>query len=335
MPLNRSSSFPSRRQRWLPTSLVALGMLATLAGLAQAQDYPNKPIRIIVPTPAGSGPDVDIRQVGQRLSQLLGQSVVIENRPGAGGRIATEVVTKAPPDGYTLLLGTPGSVVIGPLLYPNLPYDAKTDLAPVSLISTTAYALVTHVGVPASDARAYVAMTHGRPEFANVGTLGVGSTQHLTSEWFNQVTQAHVKPVHYNTSNPYGDMIGGQMSGMFEALLPLWGSVRQGKLKVLAITGKQRWPQLPEVPTFAESGYPAFDPLVWVGLLAPTGTPAASISKVSEALGQIARQTDIVAQRREAFSESVGSTPQAFAAFLDAERSKWGEVIRRANIRLE
>lgn len=314
--------------------IASAGVFAA-APSAQAQDYPVKPIRIVVPTPPGSGPDVDMRQVAQRLGQLMGQPVVIENRPGAAGRIATEFVTKSAPDGYTFLVGTPGSVVIGPMLYANLPYDVKTDLVPVSLISTTAYALVANAAVPATDAKSYVALTRSKPEFANVGTLGVGSTQHLTSEWFNLVTQAQVKPIHYNTSNPYADLAGGQMPGIFEALLPLWGTVKQGRLKVLAITGKQRWPQLPDVATFAEQGYPAFDPLVWIGLLAPAGTPPAIVQKVGDAIAQVAKQPDIVAQRRDAFSESVGSSPQAYGAFLDAERAKWGDVIRKAGIKLE
>ncbi len=300
-----------------------------------AQDYPTRPIRIVVPTPPGSGPDVDVRQVAQRLGQLLGQPVVVENRPGAAGRIATEAVAKSAPDGYTFLVGTPGALVIGPMLYANLPYDVKTDLVPVSLVSTTAYALVVHPSVTAPDLKAYVAQTRSNPDVGNVGTLGVGSTQHLTSEWFNLVTDARSKPIHYNTSNPYADLIGGQLPGIFEAPLPLWGSVKQGKLKVLAISGKRRWPQLPDAPTFSEAGYPAFDPVVWIGLLAPAGTPPAIVAKVSEGIAQVARQPDIVTQRSEAFSESVGSTPQAFGAFLDAERAKWGDVIRKANVKLQ
>lgn len=319
--------------RLIGTATIAVA--AALSVPAHAQDYPAKPIRIVVPTPPGSGPDVDIRQVAQRLGQLLGTSVVVENRPGAAGRIATEAVVKSAPDGYTFLVGTPTAVVLGPQLYTNLPYDVKTDLVPVSLISTTAYALTVNAAVPAATAQAWVALARGNPDAANVGTLGVGTAQHLSGEWFNLLSQANLKFIHYNTSNPYADLIAGQIPALFEAPLPLSGSIKTGRLKVLAITGKARWPQLPDVPTFAEAGYPGFDPVVWIGLLAPAGTPPAIVSKVSAAIAQVAKSPDIVAQRRDAFSESVGSTPAEYGAFLDAERAKWGNVIRQAKVKID
>ncbi len=317
-------------------ALVALALVAALqAPAVPAQDYPAKPIRVIVPTPPGAGPDVDIRQMAPRLGQLLGQTVVIENRPGAAGRIATEAVVKSAPDGYTFLVGTPTSLVSGPLLYSNLPYDARRDLLPVSLISTTAYSLTVNAAVPAPTVAAFAALAKSNPSFANAGTFGNGGAQHLSAAWFGLVSGADLKFIHYNTSTPFNDLMSGQISAIFEAVLPVLGNVKAGRLRILAITGRSRHPLLPEVPTFSEAGFPTYDPLVWIGLLAPAGTPRAIVSRVSAAIAQVARQPEIVAQRRDTVSESVGSTPEEFAAFLDAERAKWGTVIKQTGVRIE
>ena len=303
--------------------------------LVQAQDYPNKPIRFIVPVPAGAGPDVDVRQMAPKLAQILGQPVVVENRPGAAARIATEAVVKSAPDGYTFLVGTPTALITGPLLYNNLPYDAKKDLSPVSLISTTAYALTVGSAVPAQTASAFVALAKSNPTYSNIGTVGVGAATHLAGEWFSDVAQAQLKFIHYNTSTPYSDLISGQISGIFEAVLPVIGNVKSGRLRVLAISGSSRYPQLPDVPTFAEAGYPSYDPMVWIGLLAPAGTPPQIINRMSAAIAQVAKTPEIIAMRKEAFSDSVGSTPAEFSKFLDDERAKWGSVIKKANVKIQ
>ena len=303
--------------------------------LVQAQDYPNKPIRFIVPVPPGAGPDVDVRQMAPKLAQILGQPVVVENRPGAAARIATEAVVKSAPDGYTFLVGTPTALITGPLLYNNLPYDAKKDLAPVSLISTTAYALTVGSAVPAQTASAFVALAKSNPTYSNIGTVGVGAATHLAGEWFSDVAQAQLKFIHYNTSTPYSDLISGQISGIFEAVLPVIGNVKSGRLRVLAISGSSRYPQLPDVPTFAEAGYPSYDPMVWIGLLAPAGTPPQIINRMSAAIAQVAKTPEIIGMRKEAFSDSVGSTPAEFSKFLDDERAKWGAVIKKANVKIQ
>ena len=303
--------------------------------LVQAQDYPNKPIRFIVPVPPGAGPDVDVRQMAPKLAQILGQPVVVENRPGAAARIATEAVIKSAPDGYTFLVGTPTALITGPLLYNNLPYDAKKDLIPVSLISTTAYALTVGSAVPAQTASSFVALAKSNPNYSNIGTVGVGAATHLAGEWFSDVAQAQLKFIHYNTSTPYSDLISGQISGIFEAVLPVIGNVKSGRLRVLAISGTSRYPQLPDVPTFAEAGYPSYDPMVWIGLLAPAGTPPQIINRMSAAIAQVAKTPEIIAMRKEAFSDSVGSSPAEFSKFLDDERAKWGAVIKKANVKIQ
>ncbi len=318
--------------------LAGMALVALAVGLmtsAVAQDYPNKPIRFIVPTPPGSGPDVDVRQMAPRLGQLLGQTVVIDNRPGAAGRIATEAVVKSAPDGYTFLVGSPTALVTGPILYSNLPYDAKRDLIPISLISTTAYALTVNAAVPAQNVAAYVALVKSNAAYSNAGTLGVGTATHLAGAWFGMVTGAEFKFIHYNTSTPFNDLLSGQISAIYEALAPVMGNVRAGRLRVLAISGKARHPTFPDVPTFGEAGLATYDPLVWIGLLAPAGTPQAIVNRVSAAIAQVAKVPEIIAQRRETVSESVGSTPAEYSAFLDAERAKWGAVIKQTGVKLE
>lgn len=322
----------SRRNMVLGSA--AAGVLAGVGAPARAQAYPAKPIRFVVPTPPGSGPDVDMRHIGARLAPLLGQPVLIENRPGAGTRIAIESVVKSPADGYTFLVGTP-SLTTAPALYPKLPFDIKRDLIPVSLLSTTAYALVVNAAVPAQTVAAYVALTKSTPAHGNVATLGVGTIGHLSGAWFASLTGADLRFIHYNTTGPFSDLAGGQVSAMFEALLPSLGNIRAGKLRVLGISGKTRHHQLTEVPTFAEAGLPAFDPLVWIGVLAPAGTPAAIIQRVSSALAQVAKTPEVVAYRRDVGSDSIGSTPDEFATFLDAERAKWEAVIQKSGVKLE
>ena len=315
--------------------ILIASILSLQIALVQAQDYPNKPIRFIVPVPPGAGPDVDVRQMAPKLAQILGQPVVVENRPGAAARIATEAVVRSAPDGYTFLVGTPTALITGPLLYNNLPYDAKKDLIPVSLISTTAYALTVGSAVPAQTASSFVALAKSNPNYSNIGTVGVGAATHLAGEWFSDVAQAQLKFIHYNTSTPYSDLISGQISGIFEAVLPVIGNVKSGRLRVLAISGTSRYPQLPDVPTFAEAGYPSYDPMVWIGLLAPAGTPPQIINRMSAAIEQVAKTPEIIAMRKEAFSDSVGSSPAEFSKFLDDERAKWGAVIKKANVKIQ
>lgn len=327
----------------LPRALALGGALGLVSGLlvlfapqaALAEDYPTKPVRMIVPVPPGAGPDVDIRQMSNRLGALIGQPVIVENRPGAAGRIAAEVVAKSAPDGYTFLVGTPTALITGPLLYSNLPYDPKRDFIPVSLVSTTAYALTVNAQVPAKTAAQFAALAKSNPTYANTGTVGLGAATHLAGEWFSSVAGANLKFIHYNTSTPYNDLMSGQISAIFEALLPVMGNVKAGRLRVLAMTGKQRHPLFPDVQTFTEAGYPTYDPVVWIGVLAPAGTPKTAVTKVSGAIAQVAKLPEIVAQRRDTVSDSVGSTPEEYAAFLDAERAKWGGVIKQTGVKID
>ncbi|MBL8383356.1 MAG: tripartite tricarboxylate transporter substrate binding protein [Burkholderiales bacterium] len=324
---------PSRLPAALAAALTAV-LAAVVPGAAPAQDYPSKPIRFIVPTPPGSGPDADMRHIGARLAPLLGQPVLIDNRPGAATRIAIEAAVKAPADGYTFLVGTP-SLTTAPSLYAKLPFDTRRDLVPVSLLSTTAYALVVNAQVPAQTAAAYAALAKANPAYANVATFGIGTIPHLAGAWFSSLAGSDFKFIHYNTTAPFNDLLAGQTQAMFEALLPSIGNIRAGKLRVLAISGRQRHAIMPEVPTFAEAGYAGYDPLVWIGVLAPAGTPPAIVNRVSAALAQVAKSAEVVAYRRDVGSDSIGSTPEEYGAFLEAERAKWGAVIQRIGLKLD
>ena len=324
--------------RSIVAAFIAVVTVAAVSAVAvpraSAQEWPAKPLRIVVPVPAGAGPDADMRHIGARLGPLLGQPLVIDNRPGAGTRIAIEAVVKSAPDGYTWLVGTP-SLVTAPALYAKVNYELKRDLVPVSLLSTTAYALTVNPMVQARTVQEFIAQTKTPGGHNSVSTLGIGTIPHLSGAWFASVTGADLRFIHYNSSAPFNDLLAGQVSAMFEALLPSLGNIRAGKLKVLALSGKSRHPQMPDVPTFAEAGYPAFNPLVWIGVLAPAGTPAPIVNRMSAMLAQVAKLPEVIAYRRDVGSDSVGSTPEEFGAFLEAERNTWGSVIRTSGIKLE
>lgn len=302
--------------------------------LAVAQTYPNKPIRLIVPVAAGVGPDIDSRQISARLVPLLGQPVVVENRPGASTRIATEAAARSAPDGYTFLFATT-SFATAQSLYLKLPFDTRRDFAPVSLLSTTAYLLTVNAAVPAQSVSSYVALTRSNPAYAAVATLGIGTLPHLAGAWFASQTGADLKFIHYNTTSPFNDLLAGQTAAMFDAMLPVMANVKAGKLRVLAISGGKLHPLLPEVPTFTEAGLTGYDPTVWAGVLAPAATPRPLIQRMSAALAQVAQMPEIVTFRRDVGSVSIGSTPEEFGAFLDAEHLKWDKVIRGIGLKLE
>ena len=321
----------------LKDHLLGYGLLICLAwisNLAMAQDWPSKPIKLILPAPAGTGPDVDIRKISKHLSAILGQPIVIENRPGAATRIGVEAAIRSAPDGYTFLVGTP-SLTTMQALYPKLSFDPKKDLVPVSLASITNYTLSVNAQVPAKTLPEYVKLAKTDPKYASIGTLGIGAINHLAAVWFSNLVSLDANYIHYSTTSPFNDLASGQIPVCFDAMLPVMGQVKAGRVRTLAISGKTRHPLLPDVPTFAEAGLPTFDPLVWIGILAPAGTPGAIVSKMSAAVSQVSKMPETVAARRDVGSESIGSSPEEFAAFLESERTKWSAVIKKNNIVIE
>ncbi|MBD9667417.1 tripartite tricarboxylate transporter substrate binding protein [Variovorax sp. VRV01] len=320
--------------RWM-----ALGVMAAagaVAGGAAAQaDYPSKAVRIIAPFPAGSGPDANAREIAAELTKILGQTFFVENRPGASNIIGTEVAAKAPADGYSLYIGTTSSLSVVPHLYSKLPFNAEKDFAPVSLLGVLNTGLIATPGVEAKDARALIAALKARPDSVAVATAGIGSYSHLSAVWFNNAAGVKTNLVPYNSTSPYTDLIAGQVQAMFDGLPAAAGSIRAGRLKLLAITGNKRHPSFPDVPTFAEAGLPDYAPIAWQGILAPAGTPKPILEKLSAAMRKACQSEELAKKWREYGGELRCDTPAEFAAFIHADRQMWGRVIRQANIKLD
>jgi tripartite-type tricarboxylate transporter receptor subunit TctC len=312
-----------------------VGMLMTgLATESRAQDYPNKPIRIIVANPPGSGLDADSRFWAAGLTAALGQSVIIDNRPGGATTIGTALAAKAAPDGYTLLMGIPSSLCYMSELYTHLPYK-PADFEAISQLTTLRCTLVAHPSLPANNASELIALAKAKPGAINAGTVGIGTFQHLLGEWFGAITGTTYKFIPYNTTSPYIALLGGETQIQFDALAASMANIRAGKLKALAVTGKTRHPQLPNVPTFEELGIKDYDASTWFGLMAPPGTPKPILEKLAAACATVAHKPEVAARYADFGGEPVGSTPAEFSAFIHAERSKWIPVVKRSGIKLE
>ena len=319
---------------------VALTLLAGAGlphdALAQAGDYPNKPIRIIAPFPTGTGPDANTREIAAELTKVLGQTVVVENRPGASNMIGMEAGAKAAPDGYTLVMGTTTSLSVVPHLYSKVPFNAEKDFAPVSIVGLLNTALIAHPSVTHKNAKELIAQLKAQPDGVTAATSGIGSYSHLAGEWFGFGSGTKIKFVPYNTTSPYADLVAGQVQLMFDALPAAIGNVKAGKLKVLALTGTSRHPNFPDVPTFAEAGLGDYSPTAWIGLLAPAGTPQAILDKLSAAMQKATTQNPALIEKWRSYGgELKSSTPAEFAAFIKADSAKWGQAIRQAGIKLD
>ena len=316
---------------------IGAGASLLMTGFARgafAKDYPSKPIRIIVANPPGSGLDADTRFWAAALTSILGQSVIVDNRPGGATTIGTALAAKAAPDGYTLLMGIPSSLCYMSELYTHLPYK-PSDFDAISQLTTLRSVLVAHPSLPVSNATELVALAKAQPGSINAGTVGVGTFQHLLGEWFGAITGTTYKFVPYNTTSPYTALLGGETQLMFDGLPASMSNIRAGKLKALAVTGKSRHPLLPNVPTFQELGFTDFDASTWFGLLAPAGTPKVILEKLGSACAAVARRPEVVQRYHEYGGEPVGSTPAEFSAYIQAERAKWIPVVRRSGIKLE
>jgi len=316
-------------------SLALAAGVALLAPAAQAQDYPSKPIRLILPFPAGTGVDANAREIAAKMQPLLGQSVIVDNRPGAAGIIGTEAAAKAAPDGYTFYMGSTGTLATGPYLYSKLSYNVERDFMPVSLVGVLQTGLLAHPGVPAANARELIALSKAKPDSINVATQGIGTHSHLSGVWFAFASGADLKFVPYNTSSPFTDLLGGQVQLMFDGLPAAAGNIKAGKLKLLGLTGKARHPTFPDTPTFAEMGVADYEPLAWLGIMAPAGTPQAMVDKVGAAAEKGGKAADLAEKWRSYGGELVGSTPAEFGSFIKAEQAKWSRVIKRAAIKLD
>lgn len=316
--------------------LAALTLACLSAWPALAQDYPSKPIRIIAPFPAGTGPDANTREIATELGKVLGSSVIVENRPGASSMIGMEAAAKAAPDGYTLVMGPTTALSVVPHLYSKVPYKADRDFTPVSIVGLLNTALTAHPSVKEGSAKELIERLKKQPGSVVAATSGIGSYSHLAGEWFAANAGVKIDFVPYNTSSPYGDLVGGQVQVIFDALPAAIGNVKAGKLKILAITGKSRHPNFPEVPTFAEAGLPDYSPTAWIGLFAPAGTPAPIVNKLADAMQKATAQNpNLIAKWRSYGGELKAQTPAEFTAFLKQDSQLWGQVIRGAGIKLD
>jgi tripartite-type tricarboxylate transporter receptor subunit TctC len=301
--------------------------LALLAAAADAQTaWPTRQIRILVGYAAGGSTDVTARIIGQALSERLGQPVIIENRPGAGGNIAADATAKADPDGYTLLMATSTTFATNPSLYKNLPFDVQTDFAPITLTAFIPNLLVVNPSVPANNVPDFIAYLKTHPSKLNFGSAGNGSSQHIAGELFNSLAGVHMIHVPYRGGAPaVNDLLGGQVQVIFAPLVEVL-QVRADKLRALGITTAKRSPLLPDVPPIAET-LKGYEVTLWNGLLAPAKTPPEIIDRINRAAIDALRSRDLMAKLGEQGSEPVGNTPAEFKAFIDRELVKWRRLV--------
>ena len=303
---------------------------------AFAQAYPSKPVRVIVPFPPGQAADIFARMVGERLSQVWGQSVVVENRAGGGGVPGVMAVKQAAPDGYTILVGTSGTLGVNPGIYAKLSYDPLVDFLPASNIFVVPLVVIAHPGFKPSTIQELVAAAKAQPGAINFASAGPGTAQHMTGELFKYKAGIDLVHIPYKGSGPaMTDLLGGQVPLMVDSLSAALPHIRSGKIRAIAVTTAQCVPQLPEVPTVAESGYAGFEGVGWSGFVLPAGTPRAVVDKVSADTQAVLRE----AQMRERIVERGAipdpRTPQEYTEFIKAEIAKWGEIARVAKVRLD
>jgi tripartite-type tricarboxylate transporter receptor subunit TctC len=322
--------FTRRRCAFALAGLLAASALPTLA-----QDYPAKPIRLVVGFPPGGPADLVARVVGEKLARLLGQPVLVENRPGASQNIAADLVAKAAPDGYTLLMGST-AVAVNHHLYKDMRFDVFTDLVPVGTAARTPLVVVANPGFPASTMKELVAQAQAQPGRINYGSGVRGSTTHLAVEAFKAQAGIFVTNIPYLGAGPMlTDLMGGQVSFAFDTMVTSMPLVKAGKLRALAVTSATRSPIAPELPTVAESGYPGFEAIGWFGILAPKGTPEPVVGKLNAALQRALAAPEVVQRIASAGGDVMPGSPQDFRRFMRSESEKWGAVIKRVGITLD
>jgi len=325
---------PSFSRRHLLCSVPLAALASTSAAFAQA--YPSRPIRFIVPFAAGAGVlDIMARLVGQHLGQNVGQQVMIDNRPGAGGNVGAEVAAKAAPDGYTMLMGAV-AVVVSPYLYATLPFDALSDLVPVTQVNSAPLMLIVHPSLPVNSVAELIAYAKARPGQLNYGSGGVGSTPFLATELFKSMAGIDVVHVPYRGGAPaLADLVAGQLSFMIENVPGTLPFVKDGKLRALAITSRQRLALVPELPTMEEAGVKGYEMIGWNGIFVPRATPPEIVTRLSTELVKVLRSPEVREQMAKLGAVPVGTTPAEFAAFVTAESQRWGKIIKDLGIKPE
>jgi tripartite-type tricarboxylate transporter receptor subunit TctC len=318
-----------------PFLMAAVLVSSPLVANAQS-DYPNKPIRLIVAFPAGGSTDIVGRIVAQKLSERLGQAIVVENRGGAGGTIGTDAAAKAAPDGYTLTLGTTSTMAVAPGAYSRLGYDSVKSFSPISLVAVTPYLLVVNPDLPAKNLAELITLAKSQPGKLNFASAGNGSTTQLAMEMLNDVTGMKMTHVPYK-GNAEADLaiLSNQVQVLFGSMPALLQHAKQNKLRALAVGTAKRSPALPEVPTVAELGYPGFEAALWLGVLAPAGTPKPIIDRLNKELVAIAATPDFKAAMDKNGADATSNSPEQFASLIQNEVSKYGAITKKLGIKLD
>lgn len=319
--------------RVIVAALLATGLFSQQAALAQ---YPTKPVHIVVPYPAGGAVDAFARVLTQQLSEMWGQQVVVDNRPGASTMIGAEQVAKSPPDGYTLLLTAELTLVIVPHLYEKIPYDPLRDFAPIVALVSATQVLVANPSLPVKTVKDLVALAKAKPGQLTFGSFGNGSTGHLNMEVLQAMTGTRFNHIPYNGAGPaMNDVIGGHIDFMLAALSIVKGNVQAGKLRMIGVGSNHRSSEFPDVPTISESGAPGFEAKSWFGLVAPAGTPPDVIKKINQDVTRVISDRAFAEKYLVAQGlESITGTPEQFAAFVRAETVRWGKVVKDADVKV-
>jgi tripartite-type tricarboxylate transporter receptor subunit TctC len=313
-----------------------IAALALGAGAAAAQTYPAKPVRIVIGLSAGGGTDVLTRIIAQRLTESWGQNVIVENRPGASGFIAGELVAKSPPDGYTLIMGAQSGLAVAPALYGRAPYDTLKDFSPITLVGSTPLLMIVHPSFPAKTFGEFVAYAKKSGNQLTYGSGGIGSTPHMAGELLNALLGIRMNHVPYKGESPaIADTLGGQIPIMFGNLSVALPHVKSGKLRALANTGANRSPLVPDVPTIAESGFKNFAIATWYALLGPAGMPADVVARIQREVARVANQPATRERLVGMGVEISASAPEQFAAFLRSEVARYAKVVKDGNLKAE
>jgi tripartite-type tricarboxylate transporter receptor subunit TctC len=303
---------------------------------ATAQTYPAKPVRMMVPFPAGGGSDTMGRIVGNKLSERLGQQIVVENRPGAAGSIGADIVARAPADGYTLLLGSTSELVQYPNVNPKIPYDPVRDFAPITLVGTIPLVLVVHPSLPVRNVKDLVALAKGRPGEINFGSAGQGATTHLAVELFILLSKVKLTHVPYKGSpQAVADLVAGNVQLGIPTMPAALPFIKSGRVKVLAVSTAKRAANLPDVPTLAEAGVKGYEATLWTGILAPTGTPPPIIDRLNGEIAKVLALKDVQEALARQGAEAQSGTPAQFSAFIKSDYAKWARVVKESGIRIE
>ncbi len=320
----------------LMQKLILAIALAAPALAAQAQTYPNKPIRLVCPFPPGGAVDIASRATAHTLSQVLGQPVTVDNRPGAGGNIGAEITAKSAPDGYTLLMTTSGIMGINPALYSKISFDSIKDFAPVSMLVSLNNVLVLNPSVPAKSVQEVIALAKAQPGKFTYASSGNGTSIHLSGELFKSMTGVDMLHIPYKGSSPaVTDLLAGQVNMMFDNIPSSLPHIKAGKLRALAVTGSKRSQLLPDLPTIAEAGVPGYDSYVWFGIVAPAGTPPEIIARLNAALVKTAATPEFRDRLTGQGYDVLSSTPEQMAASIRSEIDKWGKIVKASGARVD